>query len=135
MPTNAAVSGARPCTVADTLLDRGRPASVQTAPATPQSVAAGSATVTSSNESGRTAIIQRWFWSGATRLAWRTVPFVTRNARSRSSSYGRRPGKSSLKRNSKLNRRLPLCSAGMPTNAAVNGTTGVGPAGEAVASA
>ena len=50
-----------PATVAEFEFDSGRPSSMQTAPAASQSVVAGSDTVTSSDERGRTVIVQRWF--------------------------------------------------------------------------
>ena len=56
-----------PATVAEFAFDSRRPVSVQTAPAALQSVVAGSDTVTSSAERGRTVIVQLWFcprWTG-----------------------------------------------------------------------
>ena len=82
---SATERSAGPGTVALTVFDSLRPASVHTAPGSVQSVAAGSRTTTSSCESGRTEISQRWFWPCATRLAIRTRPLVTWNASSRSS--------------------------------------------------
>ena len=125
MPSRARASAtersAGPRTVALTAFASFRPASVHTAPGAAQSVAAGSRTVTSSCESGRTEMFQRWFCPGATRFALRTCPLVTSNASSRSSLKRSRPGKSSLKRSSNVNRLFPSCSPGMPTNDAVSG--------------
>ena len=66
-----------PVTVAE--FESGRPSSVQTAPAAPQSAVAGSDAVTSSDERGRTVIVHRWFWPCDTRFAPVTRPFVARS--------------------------------------------------------
>ena len=81
-PSRASASAtdksAGPRTVAVTVFASVRPPSVVTDPA-------GSVTVTSSNDAGRTAISQRAFCPCAARCAIRTRPFSTWNARSLSS--------------------------------------------------
>ena len=79
---SATVMPTGPATVAELVVDSGRPRSVQTAPAAPQSAVAGSVSVTSWNDRGRTVIVQRWFCPCATRLAPVTRPLVTRSASS-----------------------------------------------------
>ena len=50
-----------PATVAEGEFDSDRPSGVHIAPAAEQSSVAGSVTVTSSFDRGRTVIVQRWF--------------------------------------------------------------------------
>ena len=57
---------------------------MQMAPASPQSVVAGSSTVTSASPAGSTVISQRRFLPDSSRPAPVTAPFVTAKAWSRS---------------------------------------------------
>ena len=80
---SATLNAAGPGTVAVTVFESLRPASVHTDPAAVQSDAAGRLMVTSSYDAGRTAMVQRRFWPRAARLASTTRPFPISNAWSR----------------------------------------------------
>ena len=105
------------------------PSSVQIAPSSSQSVVSGSVTVTSLLPFGSTVMVHFWLLPWAFRFALVTLLLPLRvNALSR---IRLNPALTfSLKAKSKVNS-LPLCSSGMPLNAAVIGS-GCGPATVAV---
>ena len=122
---NSAVSGAGPATVAESPADSGR-VPMQMAPASPQSVVAGSSTVTSASPAGSTVISQRWFLPDSSRRTSVTAPFATVKAWSRSVTWLRPDVQSSLNRSSKVNAVLPSCEAGIELNDAVSAGPGPG---------
>ena len=68
--------------VAEVVFESFLPASVHIAPVAAQSSVAGSVTVTSSLDRGRTVIVQRWFCPPVTRRAPVTRPLVACSASS-----------------------------------------------------